>query len=695
MMRFTIIVALLASVLPCAEALSISGAKNADEGMEMANPIRKVVNLLQKMAKKIESQGKAEEDLYEKYECYCKKTTKAAEDEIKRLTNPDVLKESDIDASEAELAGAKTDIEVAKGDQEASEKALAEATAQRKAEQEKFDERSNAENATAWAAEQAVDILSRKATPAAEEGAFVQLHKSDHGPVLAQAVQAALANDDEVRGQVMALIQGQSNSGASPDQAIGVLNGIKDASLKTKADLLKEEDRQISQFLKIKSAKAEEIQTLLDRQQRKRQTVQELQLQIVTMKHELKDNAKSLEANRVLLAETEAGCKEKATQWQERQKIRSEEQVALAETIKMLNGDESLDLFKKTLSGSKPALIQVNNEDKIKQSVLKEIEQARRVVNSRPELNFLALALRGKKVDFSKVNKMIDDMIALMATQTKEDEKKKDYCEDSFYQSDRTQSTLKRDIGDADALIKDVKGSLGTTNDEIAALNASVNELDKTTAQASDDRKAAAGEYQAFVAENTVAIQLLDAATNRLNKFYNPQLYKETTTPSPYDPYALIQVKEHRQSELLQAEKPPKTFGDTYVASKDSMPVLGMIQSLQGDLKQENRVAESDEKFAITEYERSMKAAATKRAADTAGIEERQKSKADLEVELQQGVETKAGKESEMAAAKKVEKNLHDECDWLQKNFEQRRAARADEVDSLKRAKASLAGAVR
>jgi hypothetical protein len=37
-----------------------------------ANPIRRVVNMLDGMAKKVEAEGEAEEKLFEKFMCYCK-----------------------------------------------------------------------------------------------------------------------------------------------------------------------------------------------------------------------------------------------------------------------------------------------------------------------------------------------------------------------------------------------------------------------------------------------------------------------------------------------------------------------------------------------------------------------------------------------------------------------------------------------
>ena len=45
---------------------------NSIDAEDAGNPIRKVVTMMEKMGKKIEEEGKHEEDLYDKFKCYCK-----------------------------------------------------------------------------------------------------------------------------------------------------------------------------------------------------------------------------------------------------------------------------------------------------------------------------------------------------------------------------------------------------------------------------------------------------------------------------------------------------------------------------------------------------------------------------------------------------------------------------------------------
>merc|ERR1712048_1342376 len=68
-------------------------------------------------------------------------------------------------------------------------------------------------------------------------------------------------------------------------------------------------------------------------------------------KEQLSDAEESLLEDKKFLAVVEKGCATKEKEWAEICKLRSEELLALADTIKILNDDDALELFKKTLPG--------------------------------------------------------------------------------------------------------------------------------------------------------------------------------------------------------------------------------------------------------------------------------------------------------------------------------------------------------
>merc|ERR1719262_1699536 len=75
-------------------------------------------------------------------------------------------------------------------------------------------------------------------------------------------------------------------------------------------------------------------------------------------------------------------------------------------------------------------------------------------------------------------------------------------------------------------MISDTTDSIATTAEEIEALEDGIKQLDKDVAEATETRKEENEDYTALMASNTAAKELIGFAKNRMNKFYNPKLYK-------------------------------------------------------------------------------------------------------------------------------------------------------------------------
>merc|ERR1719281_928944 len=67
---------------------------------------------------------------------------------------------------------------------------------------------------------------------------------------------------------------------------------------------------------------------------------------------------------------------------------------------------------------------------------------------------------------------------------------------------------------------------IATLTSEIEALTDGIVQLDKEVKEATEQRKEENEEFTETMAENTAALQIIEIAKNRLNKFYNPKLYK-------------------------------------------------------------------------------------------------------------------------------------------------------------------------
>merc|ERR1719456_473984 len=98
------------------------------ESESMANPIRKVVTLLQMMQKKVEAEGAKEAELFEKFMCYCKSS---GETLAKSLADGEMkMPQLASDIKEAESAKAQLEEELAQHqtDRDDAKAAMAKAT---------------------------------------------------------------------------------------------------------------------------------------------------------------------------------------------------------------------------------------------------------------------------------------------------------------------------------------------------------------------------------------------------------------------------------------------------------------------------------------------------------------------------------------------------------------------------------------
>merc|ERR1719482_2071219 len=142
------------------------------------------------------------------------------------------------------------------------------------------------------------------------------------------------------------------------------------------------------------------------------------------------------------------------------------------------------------------------------------------------------------------------------------------------------------------------------------------------------------------------------------------------------------------------APPPPPEANLAYKKSgEDSNGVLAMIDLLVADIDKENQTMEVDEKDAQQDYESFMADSSEKRALDSKAITDKSGAKAETESEVETSKDTKGSKMLEAMETAKYLGGLHEECDWLLKNFDARKAARTGEIDALGKAKAVLSGA--
>jgi hypothetical protein len=703
---------LLIGLLIHSSSASVSGFDQSADQAAASNPIRKVVTMLQAMQKKVAAEGEKEKELYEKFMCYCKNSGGDLQKSIAEAEAKVPNVGSDIEESEAKLKQDKEDLKKAQSDRAEAKKAMAEATEIREKEAAAFAEEK---------AELDANINSLTSAVNAIEKGMVGFLQTKDAQILRQV---ALNNKDLTdfdREELVSFLSGSSNGEYAPKsgEIVGILKEMKDTMSKSLADSTSEEAEAVNSYNELMAAKAKEVQALTKTIEAKTVRIGELAVSIVQMKEDLSDTAAALLEDKKFLADMDKNCATKTSEYEANQKTRADELVALAETIKVLNDDDALELFKKTLPSASASFVQMKvSATNQKTRALAKIAEARKFESHpRPGLDFLALALQGKKINFDKVIKMIDEMVGTLKTEQQDDDDKKEYCNKQFDFADDKKKGLEHSISDLEAAIAHQEESIGALLEDLKALNAGIKALDKSVQEATEQRKEENEDFTELMSSDAAAKELLNFAKNRLNKFYNPKLYKPppkrvlseeqritvnmggTLAPTAAPGgiagtgvTVLADVAAHRQSKV--APPPPPATAAAYAKkSEESNGVIGMIDLLIKDLDKEMTEAETAEKDAQSDYEKAMNDAAEKRALDSKTLTDKEKAKADTEAELEKSKEEKASTVKEHMATQKYIASLHSECDWVIQYYDVRKEARAGEIESLKSAKAILSGA--
>merc|ERR1719183_1926335 len=142
-------------------------------------------------------------------------------------------------------------------------------------------------------------------------------------------------------------------------EIVGILKQMGDTMEKDLAEVIAQEEEAIKVYNELMAAKQKEVDSLTQAIEDKTKRVGEVGIKIVNLKEDLEDTKESLAEDKKFLADLEKNCETKAKEWEEIKKTRAEELLALADTIKILNDDDALELFKKTVPSASFLQVQV------------------------------------------------------------------------------------------------------------------------------------------------------------------------------------------------------------------------------------------------------------------------------------------------------------------------------------------------
>jgi len=717
--------------------------KVLDNQNQGETPVTRVVNLLKEMQETLKKEMDEDEALYDKLACWCNnnkyeknEAIEAAEAEIARL-------EALIEQLTAKSAELKTIIAETTKELEADKEELAEATALRQKQLKAFhgeelDAIQNVENLKA-----AIIVLGKhhggalpqisllglssslhkgKAVPGGgAEGmldrqldAFMLKNNFKSNPAEVARADHAVAKflqekPEDAKVKAPAAVQLPSWSehektvlqkalrtaavfmqakgrytppyASQSGEILGIMKQMKEEMEADLSEAQKTEASRAAAFDELRAAKTDEIAAGEKLLEEKKAELAQAEFDLANAKEDLEEVQASMSEDQKFLANLVKTCDEAEKNFELRKKSRLEEIQAVSETIEILTSDEARD----AMNGAYK-FIQMRMSTRRVSGRRMAASKALRTAALKfknPQLSMLATQV---ELDaFTKVKKMIDDMIATLKTQQEDEVKKKDWC-DSEFQANTMETMRKEDLKeDQTVKIEDLATAIKTLTEEIDAAKAAIAKLTIDLQRAGENRIKENKDFQQTVGDQVATQEILAKALDKLATFY--------------DKLFLVQVGRHKHavteehaSEHHKKQTPPVAQMD-YKPSAGASGVMSMIEKLIYDAKELEADSKKSESEAQAAYEKFVEDtnASTKELQDAVTTKSEELAKAEKDkIETEEALQMTM---TDLEDLSKYKASLHDECDYLLKNFGIRQESRQAEIEALQQAKQILSGA--
>merc|ERR1719297_688413 len=428
-------------------------------------------------------------------------------------------------------------------------------------------------------------------------------------------------------------------------------------------------------FQKLKAAKLSEIKEATKQKKAKDKQLADLQYKASKAKENKEKAEAAVDADQKFMLTLEKDCKEEEIAYQDRLKVRTQEIIALSETLTILTDDDARELYDKTMSLLQVDASQTSSARALQRSVQHIAEVARKNGNT----VLAALAVRMQLDAFTKVKEMLDKMLAELLKQQKAEYEKNEKCkkdidvtEDSIKEGEH----LKADLAEKHQMLTDTISTLKT---EIEELKADVKAMEISLKAAGEERKAQNELFQVSVSDQRAVINILNKANKRLMDFYGAKF---------------VQVSVHDQTPgAASSAPPPSPKAAGYAKSAGAGGALQLLATVVKDAEVVEVELTTTEQKSQKDYAQFVQDATNSIEADRSSIESKTGEVAENEAALSDTEKEQLLNQEELDKLNELLKAHHAECDYVMKYFDIRQEARQEEMDAIKDAKAILSGA--
>merc|ERR550514_231534 len=310
---------------------------------------------------------------------------------------------------------------------------------------------------------------------------------------------------------------------------------------------------------------------------------------------------------------------------------------------------------------------------------------------------------------------MINDMVSTLLKEQEDDTKQKDFCAKSIPQAGVDKANIQQGLDDKVRNMDEMKTELTSIAQKIETLSSEIAELDAAVQKSTEQRKEENSFHTTSMAENAMAMQLLNKAKAKLAAVYQakeePSLLEirrvDSTKSDPDEQInamlglSFLQVSEKGEDMLSQSiaalsgtEPPPPPEATSYGKKTGAgMGIMGLMSELISDLKLEGQKAQMEEAAAQKAYEEGLASSQASRETTSKEVVAMQTHKAELEEKVHESKASHRTLEAEMKSIVTKIASLHQECDFIVANYDLRKNARSQEIEAMRNSVAILSGA--
>merc|ERR1719240_953945 len=393
---------------------------------------------------------------------------------------------------------------------------------------------------------------------------------------------------------------------------------------------------------------------------------------------ELDDTTAMRNADKTYLDDTIAACKVKSEDYEQRQKLRAEERVALDKAIEILSGSAVAGAASKHL----PALSQTYVSFGLLRSTAYSPMQSQaaeylQMRAERCQSRMLSeLATKVLEDPFTKVKKMIKDLIVRLMEEATAETEHKGWCDKELGTNKIARESKAEDVDSLAAQVDKLKAEIAKLTQDVADFTTAISELDKSVANATAMRSAEKQKNQATLKDAQEASSAISSAMVILKDFYAKA--SEAT--------ALVQAPEFVQL----AEE---TFSTPYKGDQESSSiVLNYLEVIASDFARLESDTTLAEEAAQKEYKTFMNEAEVDKAMKGAALRNTENLITKREGDLVETQTDLKNTQEELDAALAYYEKLKPSCVESGVSYDDRVKRREEEIESLKEALKILSG---